>query len=238
MSTIYKAAYVDDNPIIHWRTKGSKNGVRLWQNPDGSYTEAGRNSKPGGRYNQNDSSGSNSVTVGSSTWSVSSSNFTVKRYEDSAKVYDSKYPKYVKNSSVAYPDKQLDITWCDWEKLCRKEKVPNDPAMKLLDDKFDEDPKYRPDKSEDAFTRNVYYSWLVRNGITGSPDGWDPISYMETNYYTKEYQSYLDKYFDQDNMRTWMHVLELSGTDRTQIPYASYTAYLGIKAPAKQYSIE
>lgn len=51
MSTIYKATYVDDNPIVHWRTKGSKNGIRLWQNPDGSYTEAGRNFKIGGRYN-------------------------------------------------------------------------------------------------------------------------------------------------------------------------------------------
>lgn len=53
MATAFKAVYdySDPNPVVHWRTKGSKNGVRLYQNPDGSYTELGRESKPGGRYN-------------------------------------------------------------------------------------------------------------------------------------------------------------------------------------------
>lgn len=50
---IYKAAFNDtERDVAHFRTAGSKNGVRIWQNKDGSYTEAGRTSKPGGRYNQ------------------------------------------------------------------------------------------------------------------------------------------------------------------------------------------
>lgn len=52
MGIVYKAVEESDRPVIHWRTKGSKNGIRLWQHEDGSYTTAGRNSKPGGRYNQ------------------------------------------------------------------------------------------------------------------------------------------------------------------------------------------
>lgn len=59
MGIVYKASYDDnwENDLMHWRTKGSKNGIRLWQNTDGSYTEAGRNSKPGGRYNTNGGEG-------------------------------------------------------------------------------------------------------------------------------------------------------------------------------------
>lgn len=30
------------NELYHWRTKGSKNGVRLYQNEDGTYTELGK----------------------------------------------------------------------------------------------------------------------------------------------------------------------------------------------------
>ena len=45
------------NIICHYRTPGSKNGVRLYQNEDGSYTELGKNSAPGGRYNQHHSDG-------------------------------------------------------------------------------------------------------------------------------------------------------------------------------------
>lgn len=33
---------MDNNYLMHWRTKGSKNGVRLYQYPDGSLTPAGR----------------------------------------------------------------------------------------------------------------------------------------------------------------------------------------------------
>lgn len=52
MGYVYKAVNQNGDTISHWRTKGSKNGIRLWQHEDGSYTTAGRNSKPGGRYNQ------------------------------------------------------------------------------------------------------------------------------------------------------------------------------------------
>lgn len=58
MSVIFSNDYLTDGePVVHWRTAGSKNGVRLWQNKDGSYTEAGRNFKIGGRYNSNGGTG-------------------------------------------------------------------------------------------------------------------------------------------------------------------------------------
>ena len=44
------------NLICHSRTPGSKNGIRLYQNEDGSYTELG--AMNGGRYSQHNSSGS------------------------------------------------------------------------------------------------------------------------------------------------------------------------------------
>lgn len=66
MPIVYKGTISDPErdgtyTFAHWRTKGSKNGVRVWQNEDGSYTEAGRNFKPGGRYNQSDSDGESRV---------------------------------------------------------------------------------------------------------------------------------------------------------------------------------
>lgn len=56
MPIVYKGVPASDpeRTIVHWRTKGSKNGVRIWQNEDGSYTPAGENFKPGGRYNQSE----------------------------------------------------------------------------------------------------------------------------------------------------------------------------------------
>lgn len=58
MSVIFSNNYLTDGePIVHWRTAGSKNGIRLWQNKDGSYTEAGRNFKIGGRYNSRGGTG-------------------------------------------------------------------------------------------------------------------------------------------------------------------------------------
>lgn len=56
MPIVYKGVPASDpeRTVIHWRTKGSKNGVRIWQNEDGSYTPAGENFKPGGRYNQSE----------------------------------------------------------------------------------------------------------------------------------------------------------------------------------------
>lgn len=67
MPIVYKGVVNDSErngsyTFAHWRTKGSKNGVRIWQNEDGSYTEAGRNFKPGGRYNQSDSDGDSGVS--------------------------------------------------------------------------------------------------------------------------------------------------------------------------------
>lgn len=65
MPIVYKSVPSDENAVVHWRTKGSKNGVRVWQNEDGSYTEAGKNYKPGGRYSQAD--GYSSATDKTST---------------------------------------------------------------------------------------------------------------------------------------------------------------------------
>lgn len=63
MGIVYIANDSNSESFAHWRTKGSKNGVRIWQNEDGSYTPAGKNFKPGGRYNQADEHLEDSVKV-------------------------------------------------------------------------------------------------------------------------------------------------------------------------------
>ena len=50
-SSILVGRSIDTCELMHYRTPGSKNGIRNWQNEDGSYTPAG--AANGGRYSQN-----------------------------------------------------------------------------------------------------------------------------------------------------------------------------------------
>ena len=68
------------NLICHSRTPGSKNGVRLYQNEDGSYTELG--AMNGGRYSQHNSSSSGS----SSKEAKSKEKFRANERKQAAKV--------------------------------------------------------------------------------------------------------------------------------------------------------
>lgn len=84
MPIVYKAVVNDsERDIKHWRTKGSKNGVRLWQHEDGSYTNAGKTCKPGGRYNQAENHEDGS-SVSSSTSKPKKNSAEAKREKNAA----------------------------------------------------------------------------------------------------------------------------------------------------------
>lgn len=54
---IKQSIMYDGTEFAHQGVKGTKWGVRKWQNKDGSYTPAGLADKPGGRYNQHSGEG-------------------------------------------------------------------------------------------------------------------------------------------------------------------------------------